>query len=301
MSDFVEVGGARITKEMLERFFALGLPPYYQGEPLPDDYTPDLKKFGPHDGNSEPTPEQQAYALLSRPDLTGMICRACATSRPYVEPAPQPRPEDPHLHAAALMSARFPLNVAKGVSFRPDAAPTKVAAWASAYSGTGHPWLWVIGGESQSVEALAFAALGAWQVMQEGDAPRAQIRYVSAYDLCGMVDSADQYGEDSRYNVLRQFADCGALFLGNLGEERANPHTFETFARLIAARHRNQLPTAIASPTGLQEWLSRYQRIDALASKAMSMRIVDGLSGYEPDRERARHNLSSHVVDLGRE
>lgn len=302
MSEFVEVGGARITKKMLERFFVLGLPAYYQGDPLPDDYEPDLEKLGPHDGKGEPTPEQQAYALLSRSDLVGAICRACATSRPYVEPEPQAKSEEPRSPTGFLISAGFPYVTAKDIPFnKPDATPPKVAAWANTYSGTGHPWLWVIGSESQSVEALAFAACGAWRTMERGGTPRAQIRYASAYDLCGMVDSADQYGEDSRYNVLRQFTECGALFLGNLGEERANQHTFETFARLIAARHRNQLPTAMASATGLQEWLSRYQRIDARASKAMGMRIVDGLGGYESDREHARRNLSSHVVDLGRD
>lgn len=300
----VRVGGIDVTQELLERAVALiTQTSYYEGEPLPEGYRPSLSALGPRVSGEAPTVEQLVYELLSRADMEGMVFRAAVTATPRQErdePPQQPR-EGRTSPVATLIGAGFPRVVAAAAPGGRDSAPQKARAWADSYSGEGSPWMWVKGEEPECVRVLASAALGVWQAMEDKRARRAPIRYVSAYDLCGMVDSADQYGEDSRYNVLRQFAECGALFISDLGEEHASPRTFETFARLLAARHRAQLPTVAASWRGLQEWLAPYQRLDQQGAKAMGMRIVDGLSGYERDRDRARANLNAHVVDLARD
>ena len=297
----VKVGGIDVTQEMLERFFSVGYPTLHRGEPLPEGYTPDLGAFRPHDGNGEPTPEQQAYALLSRTDLLGVQCRACAMSQPYTEPEPEDNPpEQPEYRSPVqtLLQAGFPRPIAvRGIGGLGE-RHKKVDAWGAAYRGEDTPWLWIIApNEDEGICVAAQAALVAARAMDEDRAHKGEILFVDAYNLCGIIDSANQYGENNKTVTLMQY-DAYQLLCISLRWESANQRTLGLFSRLIANRHARALPTVFVCSSGLSKWSERFRRFDPEATRTMVNKIVQALCGYETDKTRAAQALDPHVITL---
>lgn len=287
----VTVAGVDVTQERLEwamRIMSKTDPRAWGGIAVPAGYRPDLASFGPPSGESEPTPEQQLYAAMTRQDVTGAIFRNMLKAG-HREPTPEPsRGRPSESPAARLLSAGFPRVVAVRACAGPK-APAKVAEWAQAHK-VGTPWLWLVSQDAEEgTRALAQAATLA-------KAPRTL--YTEAPDLCAQVDAANQYGKGGKWDTMRTFEACGLLMVGNLGGERPTARALDTLAHVMRARHDAMLPTAIASAKGLREWLEPYMRIDQAAARELARSVVDALGGWETDEAAARKRLESHIVRL---
>ncbi len=291
----VEVGGVKVNQAMLERFFALAYPTFY---PIPDGYAPSLEKFGPHDGEGEPTHEQRAYALLGRADMVGEACRACAKSKPYVEPMEQPRTMgQPRTQAQIMAQCRLPRIALQGGE--PNEAAT---AWASRYDGAGTPWLWVLGGnELERTKALTDIAFAVAHAMDSGAARRGRIAYYRTFDLCETVNSSKGFGdgkERTKWDYLTTGPmSCDLLLLDGFGRERTGAHELDTISQVIGARCRNELPTVIASNAGLAQWVEAHDRAGHAGAHEVKEYILSAMGGYASDQP-SREALSASLIDL---
>lgn len=189
-----------------------------------------------------------------------------------------------------LIKASFPEIVvrrATDIAANPHPQLTK---WASGYAGCGTPWLWIksstdgIGG----MDALASAAIQARQTTSSG-----RIHYVSAVDLIGAIDSANQYGPNNKREVLHSYSIYTLLLLGGIGGERADRRTLDTMLSLLWARVQDMLPTVIESSMGLSEWVSRYQHVNKADALNLARHVMQGVKGWDPNGD-----WSNGFIDL---
>lgn len=291
----VEVGGVKVTQEVLERFFALAYPKFY---PIPDGYAPSLEKFSPHDGEGEPTHEQRAYELLGRADMVGAACRACAKSKPYVEPMEQPRTSEQLRTRAQIVTQCHLPQIATKESKPNEAA----AAWASRYLGAGTPWLWILGGtEIERIRALADIAVAVAHAMDSGAVRPGKIAYYRTFDLCETVNSSKGFAdgkERTKWDYLNDGPlSCDLLLLDGFGRERMGAHELETISQVIGARWRNELPTVIASNAGLAQWVEAHDRAGHTGAHEVMAHILSAMGGYASDQP-SREALSASLIDL---
>ena len=283
MSDYVEVGGVRVTQDVLSQAYAWLVA--HGCAYVPEGMTPSLTNFR-HPDSTTSSPEEYMYLIFANPEIAPKGFRAA-----FIDP-PAAMPSSP---VAALKAAGFPSIVAIRAPQAMTRRNRQVEAWAKAQCGELAPWLWVKGGrDSDRTMVLARAAFMA------KDAMRGQIVYKLVRDLCEEVNSADMYGENSKHNRLAPYRSCALLILDGMGEERTGAKELDTIYQIVVARWRDLLPTAFASGVGLSAWVRAYTAIDRAHSRDLASKVVEGLSGFAQGLSKAEVSeaASAHVIDL---
>jgi hypothetical protein len=295
MQEYVEVGGLRVTQQVLEDMCAHLAA--HGCAFVPDGHAPDLGRFGPYDGVTVSSPEEYVYLLCENPDLNRGFRER------FIDPPRSPLTASP---TGVLYGAGFPTVTVMQAPQRARNLPP-IAAWAGGYRGTLTPWLWVTGGtETGRTAALADVALTAGRAMAEGEAPTGQIIYRRAHDLCEEVNSALGYGEvghDTKRGVMEPYKTCSLLLLDGLGEERARATELDTLHEILGERWRNGRPTAMASQLRLAQWVGRHARTNQPKAQDMAGKIVGAMCEYGQglDREAMRAAVKASTVDLDRD
>lgn len=283
MSDYVEVGGVRVTQDVLGRAYAWLLS--HGCAYVSESVTPSLANFR-HPDSTTSSPEEYVYLIFANPEIAPRGFRAAFINPPAAMPASP---------VAALKAAGFPGIVAVRAPQAMIRRNRQVEEWASAQCGELAPWLWVKGGrEAERTMVLAKA------VVLANDSVKGQTIYKSVRDLCEEVNSADMYGENSKHNRLAPYRACALLILDGMGEERTGSKELDTLYQVVAARWRNLLPTAFASDMGLSAWVKSYATIEKARSRDLASKVVEGLSGFAQGLGRAEVSeaAGAHVIDL---
>lgn len=289
MSKSVRVGGVEVTQSKLGEMCA-----YLSAHGcayVPEGHAPDIGRFRQFEGATISTPEEYVYLLCENPELDRGFRAA------FIDP---PRKVVLSSPIGILRGAGFPTVIAFQASQHlHDLA--QVDAWADGFKGTLTPWLWVMGGtETERTTKLADIAIMAGHAMDLGEAPTGPILYQRAYDLCERVNSADMYGERSKWNAMQGPMTCALLLIDGMGEERAGAKELDTLAQIVAARWRDTMPTVLASTLGLSAWSARHARTDQPKARDMAARIVSAMCGYAQglDREATQRALQASAINL---
>lgn len=282
MADCIEVGGTKVTQEVLNRMIAACRE--HNLFRIPSDYDPSLEKFAPLEGSSGAY-EQILYEYMR----AGTMPKWFAS-----EFARNPTPAHRKAPAAILKEAGFPRSSWSTLRPWEHDAPTTVAKWAAELDADNGPWLWVICDKRSTRSfVLAQAALAA------SESVRGEIIYKESDDLCGEYNSADLYGENNKHSALMPYRRATLLLLDGLGTERRGTREASALAKLVQARQDQNLPTVIGSEIGLTMWLNGYFGIDPDATRSIRESIVLGLCGNRELTGSVREDtINEHVARI---
>lgn len=266
MTETVEVAGTTVTQETLGQIFDALRAHHWLA--IPRTYVPSLRKFKRVTGPVA-SYEQVVYDLMAGGSMPRWF------QEQFMGAEASQMAEGPSGPERVMEAAGFPRFV---WAVRPpweEIHPTKLGEWAHTLGGPAPAWLLVNGGEPQGrSRTLAQAAIEADRMNAHG------ITYRTAKDLCNEVASAGNYGENSKYNTLRPYRECGLLLLDGMGQEQRKAPETRALADLLQARRDHMLPTVLATEHGLAGLMQAYQKANAEAANDMVAAITDGLSGY---------------------
>lgn len=266
MTETVEVAGTAVTQETLERIFEALRAHHWLA--IPAGHRPSLRKFKRATGPVA-SYEQVVYDLMADGSMPRWF------QEQFMGAAAAPRAKGPSGPERVMEAAGFPRFVWAVRHPWEEITPARLDSWARALDGPAPAWLLVNGGEPQDrSRALAQAAIAADRMNVRG------ITYRTARDLCNEVASAGNYGENSKYNTLRPYRECGLLLLDGMGQEQRKAPEARALADLLQARRDHMLPTVLATEHGLAGLMQAYQKANAEAANDMVAAMTDGLSGY---------------------
>lgn len=286
---FVKVGVREVDQSLLSRAYRWLVE--HDCSLIPADYEPRLERFREYDGTTVTEPEEILWLMFDGQLTFKGFQSAFIDPRPHtsaIRPAPQ-----------VLKQAGFPRLFLSAIGVTEcDGVP----AWE--YAGAGTPWVWVKGGkEEQRTERLAQLAVMAARSMDRDLAPAGEIVYVRAFELCERANSADLYGQRSRWNVLQDSITCAVLLLDGIGDERSGPKELSTISQVIAARYRDMRCTLFASERGLSKWAGAYARPEQSQAQETARYIIAGLCGFQTGltREATADLINKHVISLDKD